>query len=146
MGLCDQPGISERALVSQLVPLLMREAERIGELMLPGPGDLPAKVVDPALLEQLEQTRALAVATGLPELRAALLALEDKAGAAEAQARQSIEVEQGRQTAARQLTQLLPTIRPDVYTMPVVRRQVMRAIEPIEVRGGEVVSVTLAGG
>ena len=51
-----------------------------------------------------------------------------------------------RHQVAQQLARLLPTIGPDLYTSAAVRRQVMSAIERIEVQGGEVVSVTLAGG
>ncbi|MEA5400071.1 hypothetical protein VB734_08475 [Synechococcus sp. BA-124 BA4] len=129
----------------QLMPLLVAEAERVSALMIGG-APLKEAEIDPALVTQLEQTRALAVTTGLPELRSAVVALESKLAASAATVRQSVEVEQGRKAAAERLAHLLPTIGPDLYTSAAVRRQVMAAIERIEVQGGAVVNVTLAGG
>ncbi|CAK6700903.1 hypothetical protein BBFGKLBO_02969 [Synechococcus sp. CBW1107] len=142
---CSEPGIGEKKLIYQLMPLLVAEAERVSALMIGG-APLKEAEIDPALVTQLEQTRALAVTTGLPELRSAVVALESKLAASAATVRQSVEVEQGRKAAAERLAHLLPTIGPDLYTSAAVRRQVMAAIERIEVQGGAVVNVTLAGG
>ncbi|CAK6689028.1 hypothetical protein BBFGKLBO_00533 [Synechococcus sp. CBW1107] len=142
---CSEPGIGEKKMIYKLIPLLVAEAQRVSALMIGGAPPQSA-VIDPALVAQLEQTRALAVSTGLPELRSAVVALESKLAASAATVRQSVEVEQGRKAAAERLAHLLPTIGPDLYTSAAVRRQVMAAIERIEVRGGEIMNVTLAGG
>lgn len=146
MGPCSERGISERTLCYELMPKLVGEAERVSALMIGGAPMLTTAAVDPALVEQLEQTRALAISTGLPELRSAVLALESKVAAAAATVRESVEVEQGRKASAQRLAVMLPTLGADCYTMPAVRRAVMSAIERIEVKGAKVVGVTLASG
>jgi DNA invertase Pin-like site-specific DNA recombinase len=142
--LCDQRGISERALCYGLVPLLMAESDRVAQLMLPAPEGVPGPV-DPELQGQIDRTRELAAATGLPALRQALIALEDRAAAQSAAAAEAQDVERSRQAMARQLRELLPTIGPDLYTVSAARRQVLQAIERIEVRDGKVTTVELRG-
>ncbi len=143
---CNEPSIGEKKLIYQLMPLLVAESQRVSELMIGVAPMLATAEVDPALVEQLEQTRALAAATGLPALRSAVLAMESKVATAVATVRQHLEVEQGRKAAAQRLAVMLPSIGPDLYTLPAVRRSVMSAIERIEVKGGQVVAVTLAAG
>jgi hypothetical protein len=122
----------------------MAEAGRVAELMLP-PADGGQSPIDPALVEQIERTRELAAATGLPELRQALIALEDRAAAQAAAAESDRAAEQGRKAAAEQIRQLLPSIGPDLYTVHAARKQVLQAIERIEVRDGKVTAVELKG-
>jgi hypothetical protein len=122
----------------------MAESARVAQLMLPAPEGVPGPV-DPALQEQIETTRHLAAQTGLPELRQALLALEDRAAAQSAAAAEAQDVERRRQAMARQLRELLPTIGPDIYTVSAARRQLLQAIERIEVRDGKVTVVQLKG-
>lgn len=144
VGLCDQRGISERKLCYELLPLLVAEAERVAGLMLgDGSADPGRETHDPELQGQLEAARALLAATGLAEARAMVLALESRVAAAEAEARADAEQLEGRAAAAVQLVAVLPSIGPDLFTMPAVRRQVLRAVERIEVSGGHVVGVTL---
>lgn len=149
VGLCDQPGISERRLCYELLPLLVAESERVAGLMLgnnrsagavAGEGAAPAE-----LLEQLEQARGLLAATGLPEARALVLGLESRVAAAEAESRADVEQLEGQAAAAARLAAVLPSIGPDLFTMPAVRRQVLRAVGRIEVAGRHVVSVSLSG-
>jgi hypothetical protein len=131
------------------MPHLLSEAERVANLMLPcsdpgsGTGNAEAEL---AIEQQLERTRQLARETGLPEMRQAVLRLESHLAASQAAQRQESEAEKGRRQAARRLAELLPTIGADLYTHAAVRRQVMAAIERIEIEGGQVVSVTLAAG
>jgi DNA invertase Pin-like site-specific DNA recombinase len=149
LRLCDQPGINERTLVYGLMPHLVNEAERVASLMIPAgnggtaDGDTDA---EGALEQQLERTRVLARETGLPEMRQAVLRLESQLAAAQAARQQESAEQEGRRQAARQLAQLLPSIGADLYTHAAVRRQVLAAIERIEIGGGQVVSVTLAAG
>lgn len=149
LRLCDQPGINERKLVYGLMPHLVSEAERVANLMMPstssgsGSRDLDA---EEALQQQLERTRVLARETGLPEMRQAVLRLESQLAAAQAARQQESAEQEGRRDAARNLAQLLPSIGADLYTHAAVRRQVLAAIERIEIGGGEVISVTLAAG
>jgi hypothetical protein len=148
LRLCDQPGINERKLVYGLMPHLVSEAERVATLMIPGSEASGADPVEEGneLQKQLERARALARETGLPEMRQAVVRLESQLAAArEAQANET-RAEEGRREAARQLSELLPSIAADLYSSPVVRRQVMDAVERIEIEGGAVVSVTLAPG
>jgi hypothetical protein len=142
--LCDQRGISERALCYGLVPLLIAESDRVAQLMLP-PAEGGQSPIDPDLVEQIGRTRELAAATGLPELRRALLALESRAAGQAAAAAEAQDVEISRQAMARQLRELLPTIGPDLYTVSAARKQVLQAIERIEVRDGKVAAVQLKG-
>jgi DNA invertase Pin-like site-specific DNA recombinase len=146
--LCDQPGINERNLVYGLMPHLVLEAERVSNLMLPGHEGkgIADQDGDTALQEQLERTRALARETGLPEMRQAVIRLESQLAAAQAARDDESRAQEGRHQVAQQLARLLPSIGPDLYTSAAVRRQVMAAIERIEVQGGAVVNVTLAGG
>jgi DNA invertase Pin-like site-specific DNA recombinase len=146
VGLCDQPGISERKLCYELLPLLVAEAERVAGLMVGGSRNQrgPAAVA-PELQTQLEQARALLAGTGLPEARAMVLALETRLAAAEAEATADHAEAEGRAAAAAQLAAILPSIGPDLFTVPGVRRQVLQAVERIEVSGGHVVGVRLAG-
>lgn len=148
VGLCDQPGISERKLCYELLPLLVAEAERVAGLMLgnnrsagadAGEGTAPAE-----LLEQLEQARGLLAATGLPEARALVLGLESRVAAAEAESRADVEQLEGQAAAAARLAAVLPSIGPDLFTTPAVRRQVLRAVDRVEVSGGHVVAVKLS--
>lgn len=148
VGLCDQPSISERNLCYELLPLLVAEAQRVAGLMLgnrptgeagTGGGSAPAE-----LLEQLEQARGLLAATGLPEARALVLGLESRVAAAEAEAAADVAQLEGQAAAAAQLAAVLPSIGPDLFTAPAVRRQVLRAVGRIEVSGGHVVSVKLS--
>lgn len=149
LGLCDQPGISERKLCYELLPLLVAEAERVAGLMLgnnrsagavAGEGAAPAELV-----EQLEQARGLLAATGLPEARALVLGLESRVAAAEAESRADVEQLEGQAAAAARLAAVLPSIGPDLFTTPAVRRQVLRAVDRVEVSGGHVVAVKLSG-
>lgn len=143
---CSEPGIGEKKLIYGLMPLLVAEAERVTALMIGGAPALSTAAVDPALVEQLEQARALAVSAGLPEMRSAVVALESKVAAATAVVRDAAAVDLGRKAAAQRLAHMLPILGPCLYMLPVVRRSVMSAIERIEVRGGKVVEVTLASG
>nr|WP_228006967.1 recombinase family protein [Cyanobium sp. LEGE 06143] len=142
--LCNQPGIAERAVIYGMMPLLVAEADRVSALMLPplATGSAP---VDPDLVKQIERTRRLAAETGLPALRQALIDLEDRAASQAAAIEQDRSIEQGRQAAAEQIRNLLPTIGPDIYTIPAARRQVLQAIERIEVTDGRVSHVVLKG-
>lgn len=142
--LCDQPGIAERKIIYGMLPMLVAEAERVSALMLPplAPG---TGAVDPELLEQIDRTRKLAAETGLPALRQALIDLEDRAATQSAAVEQDRAVEQGRQAAAEQIRRILPTIGPDLYTHAAARRQVLQAIERIEVLNGRVSRVVLKG-
>lgn len=142
---CSEPGIGEKKLIYGLMPLLAAESQRVSELMIGG-APPQAAVIDPALVEQLEQTRGLAASTGLPEMRSAVVALETKLAAATAVVRDAAAVDEGRKAAAQRLAVMLPSIGPDLYMLPAVRRSVMAAIERIEVKGGQVVGVTLASG
>ena len=149
VGLCDQPGISERRLCYELLPLLVAEAERVAGLMLGNSGaalDSGGDRAAPAeLLEQLEQARGLLAVTGLPEARALVLGLESRVAAAEAEAAADVAQLEGQAAAAAQLAAVLPSIGPDLFTTPAVRRQVLQAVGRIEVSGGHVVSVKLSG-
>lgn len=132
-------------MIYQLLPHLLAEAEWVSALMIGG-APPQAEVIDPALVAQLEQTRARAASTGLPELRSAVVALVGKLAAAAATVRESVEVEQGRRAAAQRLAHMLPSLGADLYMLPAVPRSVMSAIERITVAGGQVVGVTLASG
>lgn len=149
VGLCDQPGISERKLCAEVLPLLVAESERVAGLMLGGRGSkaeaAPEGSAAPELQAQLEQARALLAATGLPEARAMVLALENRVAEAEAAAAADLAQLEGSAAAAAQLAAVLPSIGPDLFTVPAVRRQVLRAVERIEISGGHVVGVRLAG-
>lgn len=129
-----------------LMPHVVLEAERISNLMLPGHEGkgIADQDGDTALQEQLERTRALARETGLPEMRQAVVRLESQLAAADAARDDECRAQEGRHQVAEQLARLLPSIGPDLYTSAAVRRQVMAAIERIEIEGGQVVSVTLA--
>lgn len=144
VGTCDQPGIAERKLCYQLVPLLMREADRVANLMLPPLPSVPG-AVDPDLVGQIERTRKLAAETNLPQLNEALLALEDRAAGQVAAARDNRKAERRRQENARILAELLPTMGSDIYTSRAARNQVLQAIERIVVKDGNVVGVELKG-
>ncbi|MCT0249764.1 recombinase family protein [Synechococcus sp. CS-205] len=143
---CNEPSIAERKLIYQLMPVLVAESQRVSQLMTGGAPMLTTAALDPALVAQLEQARALAAATGLPEMRSAVLALESKVADATAVVREAAAVDERRKAAAQRLAHMLPSIGPDLHTMPAVRRSVMGAIERIEVKGGKVVGVTLASG
>ncbi len=148
VGLCDQPGISEQRLCYELLPLLVAEAERVAGLMLgnnrtgraaDAEGGAPVE-----LLQQLEQARGLLAATGLAEARALVLGLESRLAAAEAEERADVEQLVGQAAAATRLAAVLPSIGPDLFTTPAVRRQVLQAVRRIEVSIGHVVGVSLS--
>ncbi len=146
VALCDQPGISERRLCAELLPLLVGEAERVAGLMVGGnSGQRDGAPVAPELEGQLQQARQLLAATGLPEARAMVLALESRVAAAEAEVAAGNAEAEGRAAAAAQLVAILPSIGPDLFTVPSVRRQVLRVVERVEISGGHVVGVRLAG-
>ncbi len=99
------------------MPLLVAEAERVSALMIGGAPVLTTAVLDPALVAQLEQTRALAASTGLPETALRRVGPGVEGGRrCTAVVRQAVEVEQGRKAAAQRLAHMLPTIGPDLYT------------------------------
>ncbi|MEY3930698.1 MAG: hypothetical protein RLZZ516_2408 [Cyanobacteriota bacterium] len=146
VGLCSQKGISERRLCHELVPLLIAEANRVAGLMLGNRAATPAGAGAAGAAElqtQLEQARGLLAATGLPEARALVLGLESRLAAAEAEAQAAVEQLEGQAAAAAQLAAVLPSIGADLFAVPAVRRQVLRAVARIEVSGGHVVGVTL---
>jgi hypothetical protein len=74
-----------------------------------------------------------------------VLGLESRVAAAEAEAAADVAQLEGQAAAAAQLAAVLPSIGPDLFTTPAVRRQVLRAVGRIEVSGGHVVSVKLSG-
>lgn len=149
VGLCDQRSINERRLCAELLPVLVAEAERVAGLMLGNSGKAGPAVgggsAPPELVQQLEQARQLLSATGLPEARALVLGLESRLAAVEAEARADLEQLEGQAAAAAQLAAVLPSIGADLFTVPAVRRQVLRAVSRVEVSAGHVVAVRLSG-
>lgn len=146
---CDQRGLSETMLCRTLAPQLVEVAGQQALSAQATPGTTPEATIDPALLQQIERTRELAAQTGLPELRQALLALEDRAAAQAAAAAEASQIELNRRLAGLYLNGLLPNLRKDVekalLTDPAARRELLRFIERIEVRDGKVVGVQLKG-
>jgi hypothetical protein len=86
----------------------------------------------------------LLAATGLAEARALVLGLESRLAAAEAEERADVEQLVGQAAAATRLAAVLPSIGPDLFTTPAVRRQVLQAVRRIEVSIGHVVGVSLS--
>jgi len=147
--LCDQRGISERVLCQTLAPLLVEIVEKHARATQAAPAATPEATIDPALLEQIDRTRELASQTGLPELRQALIALEDRAAAQVAAAAEAWQIELNRQLSTMQLRGMFPnlkdTVETGLYGNPESRRLVLQYIERVDVRDGKVVGVQLKG-
>lgn len=145
MGQCSQPGISERSLVAQLIPFLAAQADQVAANLHPAPA--AATGPDPALVIQLEQTRALAASTGLPELAQAVLRLEAQVEAAAATLTQEYDDRADRLAQQQALAQWIkgdPQAAEAAYTVPWVRRFLIGAIERIEIQERQITAVTVA--